>query len=138
VSTDAWANIAFFLVFFAIAYLLFIRPARKRAQEASLLQSALSADDDIMLTSGIFGRVVSVDGETVSVDVAGGVVLRVHRGAVGKIVDDVPGEASAAPLEGADTTPLSTTSGTEPSQPSRTTESEPVYPKPGDDTRGVR
>lgn len=136
-STDAWANIAFFLVFFAIAYLLFIRPARKRAQEASLLQSALSAGDDIMLTSGIFGRVVSVDGETVSVDVAGGVVLRVHRGAVGKIVDDVPGEASAAPLEGVDT-PLSTTSGTESSQPSRTTESEPVYPKPGDDTRGVR
>ncbi|MBA2574908.1 MAG: preprotein translocase subunit YajC [Nocardioidaceae bacterium] len=136
-STDAWANIAFFLVFFAIAYLLFIRPARKRAQEASSLQSALSAGDDIMLTSGIFGRVVSVDGETVSVDVAGGVVLRVHRGAVGKIVDDVPGEASAAPLEGADT-PLSTTSGTESSQPSRTTESEPVYPKPGDDTRGVR
>lgn len=136
-STDAWANIAFFLVFFAIAYLLFIRPARKRAQEASSLQSALSAGDDIMLTSGIFGRVVSVDGETVSVDVAGGVVLRVHRGAVGKIVNDVPGEASAAPLEGADT-PLSTTSGTESSQPSRTTESEPVYPKPGDDTRGVR
>ena len=136
-STDAWANIAFFLVFFAIAYLLFIRPARKRAQEASSLQSALSAGDDIMLTSGIFGRVVSVDGETVSVDVAGGVVLRVHRGAVGKIVDDVPGEASAAPLEGADT-PLSTTSGTESSQPSTTTESEPVYPKPGDDTRGVR
>ncbi|MDQ3480956.1 MAG: preprotein translocase subunit YajC [Actinomycetota bacterium] len=136
-STDAWANIAFFLVFFAIAYLLFIRPARKRAQEASSLQSALSAGDDIMLTSGIFATVVSVDGETVSVDVAGGVVLRVHRGAVGKIVDDVPGEASAAPLEGADT-PLSTTSGTESSQPSRTTESEPVYPKPGDDTRGVR
>ncbi len=98
-SNADWANLAFFLLFFVVAYLLFIRPARKRAQQVSALQEALSAGDDILLTSGIYGRVESIDGETLAVEVAGGVVIRVHRGAVGKIVNDVASSASSAPRD---------------------------------------
>jgi len=43
-----------------------------------------------MLTSGIFGTVVSIDDERIEVDVAEGVVLTVHRGAIGKVVGPVP------------------------------------------------
>ncbi len=136
-TNEAWANLAFFLLFFVIAYLLFIRPARRRAQEASKLQSALSAGDDIMLTSGIFATVVSVDGEIVSVEVADGVALRVHRGAVGKIVTDVSASASATPLDGQDF-PLASAPETERGEAATPTESEPGYPKSGDDIRGAR
>ncbi len=72
------------------AYLLFIRPARKRAKEVQQLQQALSPGDEIMLTSGIFGTVVEVDGEVLKVEVSPGAVLTVHRGAAGKIVRDAP------------------------------------------------
>ncbi|MEJ7707031.1 MAG: preprotein translocase subunit YajC [Nocardioidaceae bacterium] len=89
-SPNGWANLAFFVLFAVFAYLLFIRPARKRAAEADRLQAALSVGDEIMLTSGIFGRIHEVDNEAVHVEVAGGVIIRVHRGAVGKIVTDVP------------------------------------------------
>lgn len=99
-TNEAWANLAFFLLFFVIAYLLFIRPARKRAQQAAALQSSLSAGDEIMLTSGIFGWIVSVDGETVSVEIANGVVVRAHRGAIGKQVSDLPTSASYSPSDG--------------------------------------
>lgn len=79
------------LVLVVFAYLLLIRPARKRAQQATALQAALSTGDEVMLTSGIFGRVESlVDDATVTVEISPGVVLRVHRGAIGKIVDDAP------------------------------------------------
>jgi len=78
-----------------LAYFLMIRPARKRAQETTQLQAALSVGDDVMTTSGIFGRVVEATDEHVGLEVATGTVIRVHRGAVGKILTDTPATAAA-------------------------------------------
>lgn len=78
-----------------IAYFLMIRPARKRAQETTQLQAALSVGDDVMTTSGIFGRVVEATDEHVGLEVATGTVIRVHRGAVGKILTDTPATDAA-------------------------------------------
>ncbi len=87
------------LVFFG--YLLLIRPARKRAQEVSALQAALSPGDDVMLTSGIFGRIQAVVDDRAEIEIAPGVVVSVHKGAISKIVRDVgeysePGDETAA------------------------------------------
>jgi len=90
------ANLLLIVVFVVFAYVVLIRPARKRARAVTALQEALSAGDRIMLTSGIFGRVVNIDGDSVHVEVAPGVVLTAHRGAVGKIVTDIPAETAAA------------------------------------------
>ena len=79
-----------------LLFVMVIRPARKRAQQVSKLQSALSARDEVMLTSGIYGTVESVEGDKVRVWVADGVVLTVHRGAVAEIVHDVPGDGDEA------------------------------------------
>lgn len=75
-----------------LVFVIVIRPARKRAQQVSKLQAALSVGDEVMLTSGIFATVMSVPSENddrVRVSVAEGVVLAVHRGAVAEIVQDV-------------------------------------------------
>lgn len=79
----------------AVAYFLLIRPARKRARDTANLQSALSPGDDVMTTSGIFGHVVAVADEYVELEVAPGTVLKMHRGAVGKIVTDVSSPTTA-------------------------------------------
>jgi preprotein translocase subunit YajC len=70
----------------AIGYFLLIRPTRRRAQEVTAVQSALAVDAEVMLTSGIFGRVTGIEDEQVLVEVSPGVVVRVHRGAIGKVV----------------------------------------------------
>jgi preprotein translocase subunit YajC len=70
----------------AIGYFLLIRPTRRRAQEVRALQSALGVGADVILTSGIFGTVTAIADERVSVEIADGVVVRVHRGAIGKIM----------------------------------------------------
>jgi preprotein translocase subunit YajC len=75
-----------------LLFVMVIRPARKRARQVSQLQSALSARDEVMLTSGIYGTVESVEDDKVRVVVADGVVLTVHRGAVAEIVHDVPAD----------------------------------------------
>ena len=50
------------------------------------MQRGLAVGDEVMLTSGIFGMVRALDDETVALEVADGVTLRVVRAAVGHVV----------------------------------------------------
>ncbi len=72
-----------------LGYLLLIRPARKRASAAQQLQNALSPGDEVMLTSGIFASILEVSDETARVEIAPGIIVRVHRRAIGQIVRDL-------------------------------------------------
>ncbi len=64
-------------------WFLMIRPAQRRQREVRQMQSSLSVGDEVMLTSGIYGVLQSLEDERVSVQVAPGVVVEVARGAVG-------------------------------------------------------
>ena len=76
------------VVILILAYLLMVRLPRKRARQVAELQAALSVGDQVMLTSGIFARVRAIVDEKVDVEIAPGVVVTVHRGAIGQIVRD--------------------------------------------------
>ena len=67
-------------------WLLIIRPASRRQKDMRRMQDALTAGDQVMLTSGIYGRLVSTDAEHLLVEVAEGVTLRVARGAIAQVV----------------------------------------------------
>jgi preprotein translocase subunit YajC len=67
-------------------WLLIVRPARRRQSDLGRMQDQLALGDDVMLTSGIYGSVRTLDEQTVTVEVADGVVLKVARGAVGQVV----------------------------------------------------
>ncbi len=111
-SPDTLAQLLPLLLLVVLLYVLVIRPARRKARQVSSLQAALTVGDDIMLTSGIFGSIAGLDDDRVRVTVSDGVVLTVHRGAVGEIVRDVPGSADDAdPGDPAETAPESTNPG---------------------------
>lgn len=74
------------LLLVAMGYLFLIRPTRRRAREVETMQKSLRAGSEVMLTSGIFGHVVSVGEEKVELEVSPGTVVSVHRGAVGKVL----------------------------------------------------
>lgn len=67
-------------------WLLIIRPASKRQKAMATMQSRLAVGDEIVLTSGIYGRVASIDDDGVHVTVADGVTILVARAAVGSVV----------------------------------------------------
>ena len=73
---------------------LMIRPAQRRQRELRQMQSSLEVGDEVMLSSGIYGVLRSLDDERVSVELAPGVVVEVVRGAVGSKV--APAEESPA------------------------------------------
>ena len=64
-------------------WFLMIRPAQRRQREVRQMQSSLVAGDEVMLTSGIYGVLQSLEDERVSVQIAPGVVVEVARAAVG-------------------------------------------------------
>jgi preprotein translocase subunit YajC len=78
------------VVILILAYLLMVRLPRKRARQVAELQAALSVGDQVMLTSGIFARVQAIVDEKIDVEIAPGVVVTVHQGAIGQIVRDRP------------------------------------------------
>ena len=77
-----------FLPLIGIALLfwfLFVRPAQRRQREMGSMQRALTVGDEVMLTSGIFGTVRSLEDEKITVEVADGVTLKVIRAAIGQV-----------------------------------------------------
>ena len=83
------SELASLLPLLAIAVLfwaLMIRPAQRRQRELRTMQSSLAVGDEVMLTSGIYGVLRSLDDERISVELAPGVVVEVIRGAVGQKV----------------------------------------------------
>lgn len=100
---DTWGSLIPLVLLLLFAYLVLIRPARRRAHEIQAVQSALSAGDEVMLASGIYGTVHEVGDERLTLEVAPGVVLSVARAAVARIVQDVPAQ-QAEPAAGDDLT----------------------------------
>jgi preprotein translocase subunit YajC len=81
-------------------WFLMIRPAQRRQREVRRMQSSLNAGDEVMLTSGIYGVLESLEDERVRVQLAPGVVVEVARGAIGQRVSPTAGSGTS---EDADT-----------------------------------
>lgn len=69
-------------------WFLIIRPASRRQKELVRMQNALNVGDEVMLTSGIFGRLTTTDADHLTVEVAEGVTIKVARGAIASVVQD--------------------------------------------------
>jgi preprotein translocase subunit YajC len=100
------------LLIVAVFWLLIVRPARRRQSAMSQLQSTLHPGAEVMLNSGIIGRISSIDDEILRVEVAPQTVLRVHRQAVARVIDpeSLIGDGGSDSTPGTDETPGTTVS----------------------------
>ncbi len=72
------------LIVFVIFYFLLIRPQQQRARDHQKLVSELKSGDEVVTIGGIHGKIMGLDEETVSLEVAEKVVIRVARHAVAR------------------------------------------------------
>lgn len=80
------------LLLAAAFYLLIVRPTQLRNRRAADLKANLKPGVEIITTSGLVGRVQSVDDDEIKLELAPGVIVRLLTGAVGKIL--APDDAS--------------------------------------------
>lgn len=102
-NNSSWTTIIPFVLIALVFWVLIVRPQRRRQQELSNTQSSLQPGVEVMLGSGIFGTVVSLEQETLHVQVAPGTTLKVARQAVVRVIppatpaDGTPDQRPGAP-----------------------------------------
>ncbi len=79
---------------FAILYFLMIRPQKKaRAAQLELTRS-VEIGDEVETVAGMYGKIARADDQTLWVELAPGLTVRMSRGAIRrKILPDVPDNA---------------------------------------------
>jgi preprotein translocase subunit YajC len=69
----------------AVFYFLLIRPQQKRAKKHKQMVTTLSAGDQVITNSGIFGKISAIDETSITLEVAKGTRIRVLKSFVGGI-----------------------------------------------------
>lgn len=80
-------------VIIVVFYFFMIRPQQKKQKAEKLMMESLQKGDRIVTIGGIHGKIVSIDGATVLIEVDNGVKLKMEKAAV-----------KPAPVEGDDNT----------------------------------
>jgi preprotein translocase subunit YajC len=77
-----YEGIIMLVIMFAIFYFLLIRPQQKRAKQHKELVESLKAGDLVVTAGGIHGKVVAVQENVVTLEIATGVKVKINRASV--------------------------------------------------------
>lgn len=72
-------NVGFLVLLVGIFYILLLRPEQKRRREHEQLVGGLKRNDQIVLTSGLHGRVHGIAEKVLTVEIAPKVLVQVDR-----------------------------------------------------------
>ena len=83
VETSPMAGFLIHLILvFAIFYFLLIRPQQKKMKEHEDMLASIKPQDEFITGGGIYGRVINTENESLTVEVAKGVEIKVTRSSV--------------------------------------------------------
>jgi preprotein translocase subunit YajC len=97
------------VVLFAAAWLFFVLPARRRRTSHSAMQDSVEPGDEIITAGGLHGTVKELEGETLRLEIAPGVVATLDRRAVAAVAREVEVEVDSAEESGIQETPVDET-----------------------------
>ncbi|PTS88891.1 MULTISPECIES: preprotein translocase subunit YajC [unclassified Caulobacter] len=78
-------QIAPILLMVVLFYFMLIRPQQKRAKEHQTMLSNLKRGDNVVLSSGMLGKIVRVEDKEVGVEIAQGVTVKVVKGMIAEV-----------------------------------------------------
>ncbi len=73
-----------------IFYFLLIRPQRRRVQQQRDLIQSLVVGDEVITIGGIYGRIIEMDDDSVTLDIAPGTQVRLVKSAVARKLTQGP------------------------------------------------
>ena len=79
---------------FVLAYFLMIRPQQQRMKQHQQMLASIKRGDNVVLSSGVLGKVVRVEDKEVGVEIATGVTVKVRKGMISEVT--ARGEPAAA------------------------------------------
>jgi len=89
------SSLVFLVLIFVVFYFFFIRPQVKRQKDQKKYREALAKGQKIITIGGIHGKIVEIQDTTCTIEVEGGVKLRIEKSAVATDAQDqLTGETS--------------------------------------------
>ena len=76
------------ILMFVIFYFLLIRPQQKKQKEHREMLNNLKKDDRVVTSGGIYGKITAMDDQTVTVQIADKVRIKVARGNISGLLQD--------------------------------------------------
>ena len=73
------------LALFVLFYFLMIRPQQQRMKKHQEMLAGLKRGDNIVLSSGVYGKIVRVEDATVGVEIATGVTVKVVKAMISEV-----------------------------------------------------
>ncbi|MEM0487811.1 MAG: preprotein translocase subunit YajC [Candidatus Bathyarchaeia archaeon] len=74
------------ILIFVIFYFLLIRPQQKRVKEHKRLLESLKRGDRVLTAGGLYGTIVDIEGNTVTLELADKVRVKVNRNYIAGVV----------------------------------------------------
>jgi preprotein translocase subunit YajC len=74
------------IAIFVVFYFLLIRPQQKKQKEARAMLDSLEKGNEVVTAGGILGRIVKLDEQYVTVEVAPNMQMVVQRGAISQLL----------------------------------------------------
>jgi preprotein translocase subunit YajC len=76
---EALASFLPFIIIFVLFYFMLIRPQMKQAKEHKTLLEALKAGDEIVSNSGILGKIVKINNQFATIELAKNVEVKIQK-----------------------------------------------------------
>jgi preprotein translocase subunit YajC len=80
-------------------YFVMIRPQKRKMREAQALLQQLTEGDEVITTGGIYGFINAIDGDTIWLDIADNVEIRMHRSSISRRIDPKVEPAGGEPAK---------------------------------------
>ena len=81
-------------------YLLLWRPQQRRIAAVRRLQSQIQEGDEVLTTSGIYGRITRLGEADAELEIAPGTVIHIARAAIGQRIEPESVERAGDPHDG--------------------------------------
>ncbi len=125
-------SILFLVVIVAAGYFLLVRPQRQRARKTQQTQQSIEIGDEVMLTSGIIGRVTWLEGDRARIQIAPNTEIEVLKAAIGRRTPPAVSDEDIAPrAEGAPMVAPESTNGVSPERDHDETVHESAFDETG-------
>jgi preprotein translocase subunit YajC len=81
-----WIQLLPFAGLFAVFYFLIIRPQQQKQNQHTALLANLKKNDEIITSGGLYGRVIQLGDDVVTIEIAPNVKVRISRPQIASVV----------------------------------------------------
>jgi len=91
-TTSSNPTFLILIVILVGAYLLFFRPRQQKLRQQQAKQREVEVGDEVVLTSGIIGRVQGFNGDRIEVEIAPGTTIEIVKQGIGRRIEPAANE----------------------------------------------